>query len=81
MSKRGKIKRYARRKGDGKECPKCKVLMERRERIIPPVNKSYFYKEWDYCLKCGHIQHYPEFMSEDWKEDERQQTFLSSLAK
>lgn len=81
MSKyrRGKLRKYARVKGIGNLCPKCKKPMERRERIYPPDNKTYFYKEWDYCKDCSHIQHYDEYKSEDWKEDERQASFLNSL--
>lgn len=79
MAKRGKLKTYARVKGEGKICPKCFVPMQRRERVRPPANKSYFYKEWDYCLKCGSIYHYNEFKSEAWKEAERQENHFANI--
>ena len=77
--KKGKIKSYARIKGDGNSCPKCGKPMQRRERIKPPENKTYFYKEWDYCIDCRHVQHYEEFKSSQWQEDEQQKSFFESL--
>lgn len=45
----------------GENCPKCHLPMERRhKRTIPPLGKRY-YKEWDWCLKCKHLQHYHKF--------------------
>lgn len=79
MNRKGKIKKYVRVKGIGNECPKCFKPMQRRERIAPPPNKTYFYKEWDYCLDCGHLQHYEEFKSSEWQETERQEDFFRSL--
>lgn len=66
-------------KGEGNKCPKCKKVMERRERIKMPKNKTYYFTEWDYCLNCKFVQHYDEFKSFDWQEDERQQSFLRSI--
>lgn len=66
--------------GDGKECPKCKRLMERRKHPSHwRNNKSYYYTEWDFCKFCKHVQHYEEFKSSDWQEQERQESFFNSL--
>ena len=79
MSKKGKLKSYARVKGLGDNCPKCSKPMERRERIKPPKTKTYFYKEWDYCLPCNHVQHYDRFKSAQWQEDEQRDNLFKSL--
>jgi uncharacterized protein with PIN domain len=79
MAKKGKLKQYAKVKGIGKDCPKCKVPMETRERILPPKDKSYYYTQWDYCTQCGHVQHYEQYKSSDWQEVERQDQFMKSL--
>lgn len=62
-----------------KFCPKCNALMQRRSHAFPPKNKNYFFTEWDYCNKCGHIQHYEEFKSADWKEYARQSDHMRDL--
>lgn len=79
MAKKGKLKSYAKVKGEGKDCPKGCGKMQRRERIKPPVNKTYYFKEWDYCPSCSHLQHYDEFKSDTWQEEERQRSFLRSI--
>lgn len=79
MSKPGKLRMYAMVEGEGKECPKGCGLMERRKRIKPPKNKTYFFSKWDYCQKCHHVQHYEEFKSTQWVEDERQKNFFNSI--
>lgn len=79
MSKRGKLRSYAKVVGKGNDCPKCKEKMERRARKIPPTNKSYFYTEWDYCTRCCHVQHYDEFKSAEWQESEYQDETLKHL--
>ena len=79
MPKKGKLKSYAKVKGEGNKCPKCFIPMERRERIKRPKTKTYFYTEWDYCKKCGHIQHYEQFKSVQWQENERQQNFFWNI--
>ena len=44
-----------------KNCIKCNSSeCERRERDSEPTTKYYFL-EWDYCKKCGHIQHYEKY--------------------
>lgn len=70
MSKRGRLKSYAKEVGEGEECMKCRVKMVRRKRIKPPATKTYFFTEWDYCKQCGHIQHYEKFKSTAWQESE-----------
>ena len=67
------------RKLSENKCPKCKELMERRSWKEKPKNKNYFYTEWDYCKPCGFVQHYEEFKSNDWQEDERQDSFMRNL--
>lgn len=79
MSKKGKIRYYAEVKGMGENCPKCLKPMERRKRILPPKNKSYFFTEWDYCKLCSHVQHYEKFKSSEWVEQERQESFFRDL--
>ena len=64
--------------GEGDECPKCFKLMERRGHKETP-GKTWYYKKWDYCQPCRHVQHYEKFRSSDWVEDERQQNHLFSI--
>jgi len=63
----------------GNNCPKCSKPMERREHTRPPKDKTWFYKKWDVCSKCRHIQHYEEFKSNEWKESEQQESFFNSM--
>lgn len=77
--RRSKLKDYVEVIGKGETCRKCSSPMQRRKRIKPPKQKTYFYTEWDYCIPCGHLQHYDHFRSEVWKEEERQQSFLKSI--
>jgi len=65
--------------GDGKPCPKCFKVMERRKHKDIP-SKTWFYQKWDYCLDCKHVQHYEEFKSNAWKEGlEMESRFNNSL--
>lgn len=44
-------------------CPKCNTLMEYREHkeiTAKQLDKVYYYKWWNYCSKCKHVQHYEE---------------------
>ena len=46
------------------DCPKCSTKMERRKhyKITPKMKeKAYLFSEWDFCLKCKHLQHYNKF--------------------
>lgn len=66
--------------GVGMDCPKCNEPMKRKGH--PPhwkSVKSYFYTQWDVCHKCKHVQHYEEFKSEQWREDERRLNFLKDI--
>lgn len=66
--------------GIGNECPKCKDPMDRRSHPNHwKPKKSYFYTKWDMCKKCKHIQHYEEFKSDTWKENERREDFLRKI--
>ena len=67
-----KNKRKITKIGKGKECPKCKHLMERRKHteIGEKENKkAYYFTEWDYCWSCKHIQFYEEFKV--WNNNEK----------
>lgn len=77
--KKGKLRKYAIVEEVGEMCPKCDIPMERRKRIKPPINKTYFFTKWDYCPKCSRVQHYEKFKSQVWQEDERQQDFFRNL--
>lgn len=51
-------------KGLGELCPKCNIKMERRShRTLTEsiLNQPYYFSEWDYCLPCGHLQHYDKY--------------------
>lgn len=45
------------------KCPKCHALMERRVRANDDIKEGqkYYFIAWDYCLKCGHIQHHEKY--------------------
>lgn len=50
--------------GNGLECPKCKLLMERRRHrfLSDKIKKmTYYYEEWDFCKNCKHVQHYEKY--------------------
>jgi len=43
-----------------KKCPKCSSLMEHREHDFITerhLEAPYYFKEWDYCVECGFLQH------------------------
>lgn len=65
--------------GIGNDCPKCLKPMERRAHKNPPKYKSYYFVRWDVCPDCRHIQHYDDFRSNQWKEDEQQASFFKSI--
>lgn len=66
--------------GVGEGCPKCKVEMNRRKHPeYFKSKKSYYYEQWDFCEKCKHVQHYEEFKSKDWRENEDKESFINSL--
>lgn len=47
--------------GTGEKCPKCGDVMQRREHKEirqKQRNAPYYFKEWDYCWQCKHLQHY-----------------------
>ncbi len=87
MSKKNKAEHI----GNGRECPKCGKPMERREHKnigAKQLNKTYYYREWDYCQPCGHLQHYEEYkvFSKNYKklltlveEDEQHLKFIGSI--
>jgi hypothetical protein len=64
--------------GTGEKCPKCGKIMERRGHKERP-KQTWYYSEWDVCHDCKHIQHYEEFKSSDWKEQEEQESFFNSI--
>lgn len=64
----------------GNKCPKCSESMKRKKHPshwIP--TKSYYFTEWDHCEKCKHVQHYDEFRSQGWQEQERQSNHLKNI--
>lgn len=65
--------------GEGKDCPKCKIPMERRKHFEVPKNRVYYFREWDFCLKCKHLQHYEEFKCSTWQEIDRQDKFINEI--
>ena len=79
MPKKGKTRKDVRVRSDSGNCPKCNTVMQRRERIKPPTNKTYFFTEWDYCPNCSFIQHYEEFKSTDWQESEEMENHFFSI--
>jgi hypothetical protein len=47
--------------GKGELCPKCDNQMQRREHkniLDKQKNAPYYFKAWDYCIHCNHLQHY-----------------------
>lgn len=43
------------------KCPKCGVLMQRRSHSFLTtkiLKQPFYFKEWDYCRGCKHLQHY-----------------------
>lgn len=63
--KKQKIKKVFKKKyevlGEGEPCPKCDKPMQRREHkniLDKQRNAPYYFREWDYCCDCKHLQHY-----------------------
>lgn len=55
-------------------CIKCNSSnCEIRKRKTKP-NGWYYFTQWDYCLDCGHLQHYEQYKkrTEEWKIEEEQ---------
>lgn len=47
--------------GNGGKCPKCRNPMlrcEHKENWAPRKNQPFYFRYWDKCKKCRHIQHY-----------------------
>ena len=64
--------------GIGEKCPKCSRPMERRTHSGKPKT-SFFFKKWDYCTNCKHVQHYEKWKSAVWVEIEEQINHLKSI--
>jgi hypothetical protein len=50
-----------RKLGAGNACPKCSRQMKRFEHgdgWKPKAGQPFWYKYWDICARCRHIQHY-----------------------
>lgn len=63
--KKGNIKQSIIILGQGKSCPKCKEVMQRRghKYLTEKQQKApYHFSEWDVCInyQCRHTQHYDE---------------------
>ena len=65
--------------GIGRVCPKCNGNCVIRKRIAPPINKNFYYKQWDFCKKCNAVYFEEKYKSSEWVENERQQDFFSNL--
>lgn len=49
--------------GEGKNCPKCRKQMKRykhKSRWVPKAKQPYYFRFWDKCKSCRHLQHYEE---------------------
>lgn len=45
----------------GIPCPKCSEPMQRvehNERWVPKKDQPFYFRYWDKCVPCRHIQHY-----------------------
>lgn len=49
----------------GQKCPKCLKQMQRFRHSAgdEPQNQQYYYRYWDRCIPCSHIQHYGDAMT------------------
>lgn len=82
--------------GKGNKCPHCSKVMERRGHLETDTKhllKSYYFKEWDYCRPCRHVQHYDMFkvwnntpkakknrrIINNFEEEQRQNDFLQGI--
>ena len=55
MKKVKKKRRFRKEIAGGKPCPKCEQLMQRYEH---GDGRWHYYRYWDVCSICRHIQHY-----------------------
>ncbi len=47
----------------GDDCPKCGTSMVRREHPkgwVPRIGQPFYYRYWDMCPNCSHLQHYDD---------------------
>lgn len=65
--------------GKGGMCRKCGEPTEIRKRVLPPPNKSFYYKKWEYCRKCNAVYFNENDKSMEWKEVEQQESFFNSI--
>jgi hypothetical protein len=59
--RRAEKQRKAAKIEGGSICPKCKLMMQRFEHgpnWKPKASQPYFFRFWDICKGCRHIQHY-----------------------
>lgn len=64
--------------GEGEQCPKCGQPMQHREHKqgdTKILKQPFYFREWDYCRPCGHIQHYEHYKVYN-KSGERHKTYL-----
>ncbi len=68
--------------GKGNDCPKCLRQMDRYSHgklWKPKKDQPYFFKYWDRCFRCRHLQHYEEakeFLNNQELQQVRQRTNL-----
>ena len=58
-----KKKRSRQRIEGGASCPKCRIGMQRfkhPDNWQPPQHRKVFFRYWDQCPRCKHLQHYEE---------------------
>lgn len=68
----------------GLACPKCNRSMQRLMHgpdWRPRADQAYWFKYWDYCQPCRHVQHYE--VAKEWRAavDERQVDLEDFLAR
>lgn len=65
--------------GEGSICRKCNKPTVIRKRTEKPRDKNFFYTQWEFCPRCNAVYFDEQFKSNDWKEDERQKSFLNDI--
>ena len=73
-------------------CKNCKKIAEKRthkEITEKHLKQPYYFKEWDYCRNCKHVQHYEDMKVwnnnnkgkdlRNYEERQRQEKHLSEI--
>lgn len=68
--------------GLGNPCRKCVKITVVRKRIKPPIDKNFYYTQWEYCKNCNAVYFEEIYKSNDWKESEEMENrFQDNLFK